>query len=113
MGCADELLTEAAVIDSQGELGDDDDEVLWSIESSDGVAVETIQVGDTPPGFTGSTSLDQELPDGVTLTAQVRTKAGLTTAAAFTLAELEEGDVVTADGKLARADFEQAASQSC
>jgi hypothetical protein len=113
MGCRDELLNEVALIDSKGELGDADDVVLWLIKSADGSDLQEFRLGQTPSGFVEEVAFSGNLPAETSLTAQIRTLGGLTTATAFEPASLTAGTVTTVDGALPRDDFEREAAASC
>lgn len=111
--CPGELVTTVSLIQSNGELGDDDDQVLWRITSPEGSQEARFPVGTTPSGFEEEVPLSSKLPRDRLLTAHVATSDGSETAAAFDLAALKEGSVTTALGELTRNRFESEAGSSC
>lgn len=113
MACPEESVAEVALIDSHGELGDVDDTVLWLIQSKKGSKQSSFVVGETPPAFEGKVALTEAPPKETTITAQVRTLDGLTTATAFEPESLNAQIVVTVDGSVARDSFEKQAARSC
>ena len=111
--CPDEEVAHVAIIESHGRLGDDDDEVLWAIDSTSGGAQQRFTAGGTPSGFVEESPLRRPLPSDATLTGLVRTSDGLETATAFVPRELGASRITTADGSVPRERFVAEAEESC
>jgi hypothetical protein len=110
--CDAEVIRGVSLVRPNGNPGDENDEVLWLI-TSPGLTESRFVVGQTPEGFREAVPLTKQVQPGESLSAIVETDT-LTTPIGFSLAELEEGRVLTVFNDLVSEEsWRASASSAC
>lgn len=114
MPCDSERVLSVGLLRAHGELvGDQDDEVLWEIQSEEGSQRSVYLVGMTAPGFELVSPLSVESLDPPPVAVKIQTTQIPSTTISFDPRELREGPILVRDGRrISTSDFRAQARQA-